>query len=181
MKWIFIVFLVYLLSLFFRRERLPGEWIEGLITPALPTNLVVHCDTATFGWRRGLKVENIKLYDLSRKNTLEPLFAAESIEVRPFDRLVRGVGVRVPRLHDGYYEEGGYAEPLGYGDWGVRLPKVPKFRLELFGANILGAAPMAGTVLSNFSIFIKRPTRQERPERSFRSQSKFGDTYAIVA
>ena len=140
-KWSFIVFLVYLLSLFFRRERLPGEWIEGLITPALPTNLVVHCDTATFGWRRGLKVENIKLYDLSRKNTLEPLFAAESIEVRPFDRLVRGVGVRVPRLHDGYYEEGGYAEPLGYGDWGVRLPKVPKFRLELFGANILGAAP----------------------------------------
>ena len=77
-KWSFIVFLVYLLSLFFRRERLPGEWIEGLITPALPTNLVVHCDTATFGWRRGLKVENIKLYDLSRKNTLEPLFAAES-------------------------------------------------------------------------------------------------------
>ena len=140
-KWCFIVFLVYVLSLFFRREYVPSSWIEALVSPALSSNMVFHCESASFGFSGGLKVVGPKVYDLGRKNSIEPVFAAESVMIRFFNRKVRIVGGRFPRLHDGYYEIGGYAEPLGYGDWGVRLPKIPKFRLELVDCNILGAAP----------------------------------------
>ena len=140
-KWCFIVFLVYLLSLFFRREYVPSSWIEALVSPALSSNLVFHCESASFGFKDGLRVFGPKLYDLERKNSIEAVFAAESVMIRFFNRKVRIVGGKFPRLHDGYYEIGDYAEPLGYGDWGVRLPKIPKFRLELVNCNILGAAP----------------------------------------
>ena len=140
-KWCFIVFLVYVLSLFFRREYVPSSWIEALVSPALSSNLVFHCESASFGFKDGLRVFGPKLYDLERKNSIEAVFAAESVMIRFFNRKVRIVGGKFPRLHDGYYEIGDYAEPLGYGDWGVRLPKIPKFRLELVNCNILGAAP----------------------------------------
>jgi len=140
-KLFFIVFLVYVISLFFRRERIPGEWIDDLFASSLPTNLVFHCESVSFGFKGGLKVVSPRLYDLERKNSLSPVFSAESVSVLFFDRIVRVVGAKFPRLQDSYYEIGDYAEPLGYGELGFRLPKVPKFRLEMFHSNILGAAP----------------------------------------
>lgn len=140
-KWCFIVFLVYLVSLCFRKEHIPGEWLEEFVNSHMPTNFVFGCEDASFGFGDGLRLEEVRLYDLSRKNKEEPMFSAETISVRPFSRVVKVVGAQFPRLQDSYYEVGGYAEPLGGGDWGVRLPKLPKFRLELVQCNILGAAP----------------------------------------
>ena len=140
-KLFFIVFLVYLGSLFFRRETIPGEWIESACQSSLPSNLVFKCESASFGFRGGFKLLGLKLYDLERKNRLEPVFSADSVAIRVFSRMVRITKGSFPRLQDSYYEVGGYAEPLGYGDWGVRFPKLPNFRLELIDCNILGAQP----------------------------------------
>ena len=141
MKWCFIVFLVYLVSLFFRRERIPGSMIESLCASSIPSNMVFHCESASFGFRKGLDVNGIRLYDVERKNSLLPVFAAESVSIRIFERFIRIVGAKFPRLQDSYYEEGGYAEPLGYGDWGFRFPKIRRLRLELIRPVILGASP----------------------------------------
>lgn len=140
-KFVFIVFLVYLVSLCFRKERIPGEWLEKFCNSHMPTNLLLRCEDASFGLSDGFRLAEIRLYDLNRKNSNEPIFSAETVTVRPFSRVVKIVGAQFPRLQDSYYEVGGYAEPLGRGEWGVRLPKLPKFRLELVNANILGAAP----------------------------------------
>ena len=140
-KWSFIVFLVYLVSLFFHSLKIPGAWIEDMCQAHMPTNLVFHCDSASFGFSSGFKVKGPRLYDMERKNSSEPVFSAEFVAVRVFSRVARISGARFPRLQDSYYEEGGYADPLGYGDWGVRFPKLPKFRLELLHPHILGASP----------------------------------------
>ena len=158
-KWCFIVFLVYLLSLFFRRERIPGQWVEGLLSAQMPTNYVLHCESASFGFRSGLRVSGTRVYDLERKNSLEPVFSAETIDIRFFERLVRVVSAKFPRLQDSYYEEGGYADPLGYGDWGFQFPKIRKFRLELINPNILGANP---SFLR--AVVTSRPTRLSADE-----------------
>ena len=140
-KWFFIVFLVYVASLFFRREKIPGEWVENAVRSSLPTNVVFSCESVSFGFRSGFKVMAPRLYDLTRKNASTPIFWADYVAIKPLSRVVRAAGVNFPRLQDSYYEEGGYAEPLGYGDWGFRFPKMPRFRLELLGPNILGAKP----------------------------------------
>ena len=140
-KWCFIVFLVYLASLFFRSEKIPGEWVDEACRAALPTNMVFSCESVSFGFSNGLKIISPKLCDLTRKNSSMPVFGADSISIKPLSRVVHIVGANFPRLQDSYYEEGGYAEPLGYGDWGFRFPKLPKFRLELLYPHILGASP----------------------------------------
>ena len=140
-KWFFIVFLIYLASLFFHSVNIPGGWIEDLCQSHMPSNLVFHCESASFGFGSGIKVKDLRLYDVERKNSSEPVFSAEFVAIRVFSRIVRISGATFPRLQDSYYEEGGYAEPLGYGDWGVRFPKLPKFRLELLHPHILGASP----------------------------------------
>lgn len=146
-KLFFIVFLVYVASLFFRREQIPGGFIESICGNALPTNIVIHCKSASFGFGGGLSISGLKLYDLTRKDTLTPMFAAESISLRSFGSKLRIVGARFPRLQDSYYETGDYAEPLGYDDLDFRFPKIPKFRMELIRPDILGVTPEKVTAM----------------------------------
>ena len=140
--WLLAAIFVYVVSLFFRQERIPGEWVERAFSGVLPTNLVFHCDGASFGFRHGLHVRGVKLYDLSSRRALEPVAAAADVSFRLFERELRIVEAKVPRLHDGYYEAGSYAEPLGDRDLGFALPDFQDdFTLVLERPSILGVSP----------------------------------------
>ena len=135
------VFFVYLVSLAFRQEHIPASWIEGAVASVAPTNLVFHCESASFGFRQGLRLSGVKVYDLARSNSLESAASAEVVSVRPLRRLVRIVGAKFPRLHDSYYDLNSFPEPLGDGKIGFSFPRLPEIRLVLERPEILGVAP----------------------------------------
>ena len=141
MKWAFIVFFVYVISLFFRSERIPGEWVEKAVSRHLPTNLVFHCESVSLNLRHGLDIHGLRIYDLDRHEPITPAFAASSVTVAILERRVKVVEARFPRLHDSYYEPGPYAEPLGYDEIDINLPALPEFSLELERPSILGVEP----------------------------------------
>ena len=146
MKLIFIAFCVYIGSLFFRQQTLPAEWLESQIQARLPDKLVLHLGGVSIGFK-GLRLEDVKLYDRSRKDALSPMVAVERLEVNFFLRRVKAVGAYYDKLPDSYYEPGDYA----YGPrslmaeppppWDFRLPRIPKFKLIAERPYILGLKP----------------------------------------
>ena len=139
-KWFFIVFFVYLFSLFFREERIPGRWVERTAAAHLPTNIVFRCGDVDLGLRR-VAVHGFSIVDRSRRDPSEPLFSARSVVAEVFSRRLTVVAARMARLHDAYYEEGPYAEPLGDRPIDFRFPFLPKFTLVLERPSILGVEP----------------------------------------
>ncbi len=142
MKFVFVVLCLYLASLFFRSERISGEWVARLCSSQFPTNLVFHCDSAAFGFRSGLVVEGVKIYDLERKVSIKPLAAASRIRVQPLTRRVTVVGARYARLPDSYYEPA-YSSPKAVRESleGFAFPRLPTFTLRLERPAILGVEP----------------------------------------
>ena len=108
MKWCFIVFCVYLGSLFFREERLPGRWMGVFFDRCLPENLMLQMESVSFGFRHGIHVRNLRLYDSAAKDALTPVVSADLIGYYPLSRFLRIEGLRYVRLPDGYYEEGNH-------------------------------------------------------------------------
>ena len=137
-KWIFIVFCVFLGSLFFREQRIPADWVVSTVSSHMPSNIVFKCDSASFGFRRGARLRGVRLYDRERANPVEAVLSADSASVDFFLRRVRIVGLRIPRLHDGYYLPGN-SERNGRMD--VELPDLPSFSVSLVRPDILGIAP----------------------------------------
>ena len=137
MKWGFIVFCVFVGSLFFREQSVPQVAVSALGSAALPTNIVLHADSVTFGFRHGLRVRGLRLHDLS-ETTLEPLVAADSLSVFPVVRRVEVDGLVYRRLPAGYYAPGN-AEKNERVDF--PLPELPRFSLVLNRPNILSVTP----------------------------------------
>ena len=137
-KWTFIVFCLFLGSLFFRDQKIPARWITSAVDARAPTNIVFTCDSAAFGFRHGVRVRGIRIYDRERENPLEPVLGAEDVTVDFLLRRVRVVALRVPRLHDGYYRPGNLERN---GRISVSLPRIPSFSLTLVRPDILGIAP----------------------------------------
>ena len=137
-KWSFIVFCVFLGSLFFRDQRIPPGWVVSAVGANVPSNIVFKCDSASFGFRHGATVRGVRLYDRERLNPVEAVVSADSASVDFFLRRARIVGLRIPRLHDGYYLPGNL-ERNGRVD--VDLPNIPQFSLKLVRPEILGIAP----------------------------------------
>ena len=81
MKLIFIAFCIYTGSLLFRQQELPAEWIEDRLQERLPENLVLHLGGGSFGFRDGLTLTDIKLYDKARKDALSPMVAVERASI----------------------------------------------------------------------------------------------------
>ena len=125
-KWSFIVFCVFVGSLFFREQRIPADWIVSAVSSRVPTNIVFKCDSASFGFRRGARVRGVRLYDSERTNPVQAVVSADSASVDVFLRRVRIVGLRIPRLHDGYYLSGNLERN---GRLEAELPAVPSFTL----------------------------------------------------
>lgn len=138
MKWVFIVFCLYLASLFFREEHVPACLCNALIARFTPANLIVHCDEIGFGFRRGVHFRGLKVYDREKGVSAGPLAEADSISVFPVRRRLRVVGAHYPRLPDSYYAPGN-AERNKRVEF--TFPRLPKFSLILVRPDILSARP----------------------------------------
>ena len=134
-KWIFIVFCLFFASLFFREQRLPGSWVDYIVGRFSSSDLVFRCDGASFGFRRGLRLSGLALFDRTRKNAIEPVMAAKDVSVDFFRRRVTAVEFEFHRLPDGYYEPGNSDRNESVE---VQLPELPRFRLILVRPAVLG-------------------------------------------
>ena len=137
-KWIFIAFLIFVGSLFFREQRIPKSWVDMAAARVSTTNLVVSCESASFGFRRGLTLSGISVRDTTRQNALEPVVQARTVNVDYAARRVRVVGARIPRMPDSYYSTECHErnEPLD-----VVFPEIREFLLVLDRPAILGVRP----------------------------------------
>ncbi|MGN0833159.1 MAG: hypothetical protein ACI4RD_05875 [Kiritimatiellia bacterium] len=137
-KWSFIVFCVYAVSLCFREERLPGAVVGAVARRLLPANLLLHVDSLSFGFRHGVRVRGLRLYDLERKDALRPVVSAASIAFNPLLRRLQVEELCYPRLPDGYYEEGNQDRnerlEVTFPDWGA-------FDVTLIRPNVLAVRP----------------------------------------
>jgi len=141
MKVTFIVFCVYLGSLFFRQETVPQCVCVYLCEKLSNSETVVNFESMSFGFRHGFRLERLRVFGLTRKDPLEPVVSADVVSIWPLTREVKIVGLKFPRLHDGYYEVGTRSEPLGENNGRFSFPQLPNFDLELVRPEILGIAP----------------------------------------
>ena len=138
MKWIFIVFFVFLASLFFREQRFPRSWANRIADYYSSSNILVRCEGAAFGFWRGLRLIGVKVYDRDKADCLEPVIAARSVAVNPLAKKVRIVGARYPRLPDSYYY-GACQERNSRVE--AEFPRLPEFQLVMEDPEILGLEP----------------------------------------
>ena len=150
MKCIFIAFLFFLGTLFFRQQRLPKSLVDKFCERLSTVDRVVSCDSVSMGFRDGFRFLGLRIYDRTRRDCLRPVFSADSVSVWLIPRKVRVVAAKMPRLHDDYYGlSDGYSPDVPDGDGGVssfhigkvELPRMPKFTLELVRPDILGVTP----------------------------------------
>ena len=147
-KWVFIVFCVFIGSLFFREQRIPADWVVSAVSSHVPSNIVFKCDSVSFGFRRGARMRGVRLYDRERADPVRVVVSADSVSVDFFLRRVRIVGLKIPRLHDSYYLPGNIERNERLD---VEIPDVPSFSLMLVRPDVLGIAPerVVATVRTN--------------------------------
>jgi len=134
--------------LFFREQRISADWIASAVSSHVPSNIVFKCDSASFGFRRGARMRGIRLYDRERMDPVKVVVSADSASVDFFLRRVRIVGLKIPRLHDGYYLPGNLERN---GRLDVEIPDAPSFALTLIRPDVFGIAPerVVATVRTN--------------------------------
>ena len=137
---LFVCLFIFVISLFFREQRIPSFVIDKISDYVSSRRYIVRCDSAAFGFRHGLRLSGVRLYDMMRANSLErPIVAARVALVDYFGRLVRIVGAEYARLPDSYYEpttEVPKPDPIEF-----EMPEAPEFRLVLESPSILGICP----------------------------------------
>ena len=138
MKWIFIVFCIYLGSLFFREERIPGAWVGWLADRCFPSSVLVRLDSLSFGFRHGLHVRNLRVYDMTSADALTPVVSADLIACYPFSSRLRLEGLKYARLPDAYYAPGSHDrnERVQF-----RFPDLGRFSVTLVNPDILAVRP----------------------------------------
>ena len=139
MKWIFIVFLLFLGSLFFREQRIPKFLVDRITDRYSSEACLIRCDSVSYGIGRGLTLTGLRVYDRGQTNSILPAVSARKMSVRILSRAVHVVGLRYPRLPSSYYVEGECRErntPIT-----ARFPDLGRFELKLDDAEILGIAP----------------------------------------
>jgi len=138
MKWSFIVLCVYLGSLFFRDQRINGDWVEKLFDRVAPTNIVLSVDSASVGFRHGISIRGVRISDASMKDSMRLIAGADVISIRPLLRHVRIEGARYTRLPDVYYAPGNHEKNERVN---CLFPELGKFHLELIDPDILAIRP----------------------------------------
>lgn len=139
MKLVFIVFCIFILSLFFRTQRLPDSLVEMVLDAVVPPDLVVHVDSVSVGIIKGLSARNLRVYDKRSKNhQLDPMLTARSLIISPAHRMVEIDELSYPRLPDTYYAPGNQERNERVG---VELPDIPRFKLVAVRPSVLGVEP----------------------------------------
>ncbi len=135
---VIIVFLLFAGSLFFREQVLPSVWVEEACDRLLPTNIVIHIDSLSFGFRHGLHVRNLKLYDTASADVMRPVVSAESIAVNFITKKIHATALTYTRLPDSYYAPGNKERNCRLE---VQLPEFPRYSFVLERPDILGIRP----------------------------------------
>jgi len=137
-KWFFIVFFIYLGSFFVREERMSGDWIEYVFNRYAPAGLVMNVDHLAFGFRHGIQLRGLRLYDSSLSDSMRLIAGADSISIRPLMRSVRIEGAKYTRLPDSYYAPGNMEKNARVE---CEFPELGHFHLELVEPDILAVRP----------------------------------------
>lgn len=137
-KWSFIVLCIFILSLFFRVQEIPGSWIMPLVERYVPENCIVHVGSVGIGFRHGVSVYDLRVYDRESENGFDPVVSAKSIRISPRQRLIEIDDLKYPRLPESYYLPG-YTERNERLDF--ELPDVERFKLVLTRPSILATEP----------------------------------------
>ncbi len=134
----FIVFCVFVGSLLFREQSVPASWVEAAAARVVPSDVVVRVDSFAFGFRRGIVIEGLRVFERYRLAPREPLASAERVVLDVFGRHLLVEGARYPRLPDSYYAPENHERNARVE---AMLPVLPRFALTLVSPVILGVAP----------------------------------------
>ena len=140
----------------FHEQRIPANWAESLLKRIAPHELIIRLDGLSFGFRRGLVVEGLRVYERARPVPRPVLASADLVVFDPLDRNLYLEGARYPKLPDSYYapENTDRSEPVE-----AELPKIPRYSLTLVRPEILGVCPervLADVVVSPRRIAFER-------------------------
>ena len=134
-----ILILLAGLSLFFFDLQFP-KFLKDKVTSAISSETYIfNCEGISVGLRNGLRIKKACIYDLSRKDAMNPMASVELLEIDYFKRNIRALRLKFKRLGDSYYLPG-YSEMQNGGLY-VKLPVLPEFALDFIEPDILGIAP----------------------------------------
>lgn len=138
MKWFFIVFCLFVGSLFFREQHLPDTCTAALLGSLVPKGIVLCADSISFGFVQGLHVRGIRAYLRGDAAGVEPVFSASSLSISFLHRRVTAENLFYPRLPDSYYAPGNLEKnaPVDFS-----FPSLGRLELRLIRPNILSVAP----------------------------------------
>lgn len=138
---LFIVFVLFLGSLFFREQKLP-RFVVDMITETYSTeNFLIDCENAYFSFRYGLRLFNISLYDMRKDDAVSAPVARAKIVHYEFSKKTLYLDkLEYERLSDSYYnpEEDGSPDesPLDF-----EIPDIPVTTIVMTSPSILGLTP----------------------------------------
>ena len=161
MKWIFIAFLAFVFSLFFREQSIPVSLVDSFVED-LP--FVMKCDGVFFGFRKGIRFANVRIYDSEGGKSIRPLMSASSISVDPLARRVSAERLKYARLPESYYLPA-WQEKNGALDF--QLFDLGDFSLVLVDCDILGLVPrrVSANVTVSERHLVVNDIRIDWPER----------------
>lgn len=148
---LFIVFCVYLVSLFFVEQKIPVSWAEYLCDRFTPPNLIFQLKSVSVGFRHGLHVRGLKVFDTNRSDPLTPLVSASSVDYWPGLKILRIEDLHYPRLPDGYYAAGN-SDRNERAEF--RFPDLGRFSVTLVRPDILSVR--AGRVSFEMAVAPRR-------------------------
>ncbi len=138
MKVLVLILCLFLASLFFREQTLPAGTLGSLVQSHLATNIVLHIDEASFGFRHGLTLRRVRVYTPGQDKPLTPLVSAERVTILPFSRRVEIDRLAYRRLPDSYYAPENNER---HARVEATLPSLPVFTLVLTRPSILAVEP----------------------------------------
>ena len=176
MKWVFIVFCVYVVSLFFRTERIP-HWLIDRVCDRFSDGdrVFVTCEEASFGFRSGLSLSGIRVFDLAyvtdtNAHYRTPALSMEAVNLGCFSRCLKVTGLSYPRLQADYYSGSQAPRPQDGADW--EPLDFPDFTFVLKSPKILGieAGQVTGEVRFSRSAVEVSGIRLEWPDKDRRME-----------
>jgi len=164
-KYIFICILALsifgIVTLLLFEQPVPESMLKRLTASMSSTNCLIRADSASFLFSRGLKINNVRIYD-RKKKTSRPMMSAACIDLAlslrriPWSKqtLLKSVTItdlKYPRLPDGYYIPDSVEFP-GQPDFKekdepleLELPTLQPFRLNLVRPEVIGVTPKSVT------------------------------------
>ena len=97
-KLILLIVGLFVLSLFFREQRLPRFLVDWFCHRFSNAEVVWTCDSAYIGFQRGLIVKGLKLYEHRSRRGISPLASVDLLTFNHLRRDVRLKGLKFSRL-----------------------------------------------------------------------------------